>query len=193
MGQDRPTPSGSRGRSRLAVLYLLAVTVAAFAIPAWSVTAQLQWYLVPLLLGLQVVLLAARIPVLDILAIATRLRWLFFFLLVSYLLLPPDPSAGDHLVSWRPIARWPSIGLNLSGLAAAALLCLQIATVILVSASVRLTGSGTDLVDGLRAFGLPTLFVHSIDHTLALLGGPRRRGARSGSGSGVGGGGLRRE
>jgi len=193
MGQDRPTPSGSRGRSRLAVLYLLAVTVAAFAIPAWSVTAQLQWYLVPLLLGLQVVLLAARIPVLDILAIATRLRWLFFFLLVSYLLLPPDPSAGDHLVSWRPIARWPSIGLNLSGLAAAALMCLQIATVILVSASVRLTGSGTDLVDGLRAFGLPTLFVHSIDHTLALLGGTRRRGARSGSGSGVGGGGLRRE
>jgi len=49
MGQDRPMPSGSRGRSRLAVLYLLAVTVAAFAIPAWSVTAQLRWYLVPFL------------------------------------------------------------------------------------------------------------------------------------------------
>jgi hypothetical protein len=189
MNQGRQIGSRPRGRPRLAVLYLLVVTVAAFAIPAWSVTAGLRWYLVPSLLGLQVVLLvAARIPVRDILSIATRLRWLFLFLLASYLLLPPDPSSGDQLVSWQPIAGWRSVTLNLSGVAAAAMMCLQIVTVILVSAGVRLTGTGTDLVDGLRAFGLPTLFVYSIDHTLALLGGMRRRGAGGGAGGGGGGG-----
>ena len=193
MDQDRPDGSRSRGRPRLAVLYLLAVTVAAFAIPAWSATAPLQWYLVPSLLGLQVALLvAARIPVLDILAIATRLRWLFLFLLASYLLLPPDPSSLDQLVRWQPIAGWRPMTLNLSGAAAAAMMCLQIVTVILVSARVRLTGGGTDLVDGLRAFGLPVLFVYSIDHTLALLGGMRRRGAGGGGGRG-GGAGRRRD
>jgi len=35
MDQDRQTASRSRGGPRLAVLYLLAVTAAAFAIPAW--------------------------------------------------------------------------------------------------------------------------------------------------------------
>jgi hypothetical protein len=60
-----------------------------------------------------------------------------------------------------------------------------------VSAVVRLTGRGTDLVLGLRGFGLPGLFVHSIDHTLALLGGITRKGA--GGGTGTGGGRHRQE
>jgi hypothetical protein len=47
-------------------------------------------------------------------------------------------------------------------------MCLQLLTVILASTVVRRTGSGTDLVAGLRAFGLPQLFVHAFDQTLAL-------------------------
>jgi hypothetical protein len=57
-------------------------------------------------------------------------------------------------------------------------MCLQILTVLLASAVVRLTGSGRDLVEGLHAFRLPPLFVHALDHTLALLGGTRGRGGR---------------
>ena len=50
----------------------------------------------------------------------------------------------------------------------AGLMCLQIATVVLVSAVVRLTSRGTDLADGLARLGLPKLFVHAFDHTLAF-------------------------
>ena len=186
-GRDRSRESRARG----AVLYLLAVTGAAFAVPAWSVTAAAQWYLLPSLAGLQVVALAAAgVPPRDMLRMAARLRWLFVFLLVTYLLLPPDPSTNDHLISWQPVTGWRPIRLNLSGVAAAAMMCLQILIVILASAVVRVRGGGTDLVDGLRGFGLPVLFVHSIDHTLALLGGLRARGA-PGSGGGGGGGGGR--
>jgi len=70
------------------------------------------------------------------------------------------------------------------GLIHAALMCVQILTVLMASAVVRLTGSGTDLVDGLRALGLPRLFVHSLDQTLALLGG---LGRTAGGGRGNGG------
>src|SRR5260370_25739642 len=42
------------------------------------------------------------------------------------------------------------------------------------SAVVRLRGSGRDLVAGLRALRLPDLFVYSLDHTLALLGGAKK-------------------
>jgi hypothetical protein len=49
-----------------------------------------------------------------------------------------------------------------------------------------LTGSGPDLVDGLCAFGLPRLFVHSFDRTLHLLGGLRRRDADQGGSTGAG-------
>src|SRR5262249_54746541 len=64
--------------------------------------------------------------------------------------------------------------------------CLQILTVVLASAVVRLSGSGTDLVDGLRAFGLPRLFVHSFDRTLDLLGGLRRRAPDQDGSAGAG-------
>jgi hypothetical protein len=188
--RDGPPESRARRRSRLAVLYLLAVTGAAFAIPAWSVTAPARWYLLPSLAGLQIVMLAAaRVAPLDMLGMTTRLRWLFVFLLATYLLLPPDPSTGELVVNWQPVAGWRPIALNPSGAAAAAMMCLQIVTVVLASAVVRVKGGGTDLVDGLRGFGLPVLFVYSIDHTLALLGGmPARGGPGSGGGRGAGGG-----
>src|SRR5260370_19213287 len=54
------------------------------------------------------------------------------------------------------------------------------------SAVVRLRGSGRDLLDGLRAWRLPDLFVYSLDHTLELLGGAKksRRGRAEPAGQG---------
>lgn len=177
---------------RLKVLYLLAVTALAFAIPALRLTWLYRWYLVAGLLGLQVLLLLAiKVPPLDILRAAFRLRWLFAFLLVAYLFLPSEFPAEDHIVYWKAFESLPAISFNLSGLELAGMMCLQLMTVILVSAVVRLSGAGTDFIDGLRGFGLPKLFVYSIDFTLGLLGGLHRRGA--GGGGGMGGGRRRRE
>src|SRR5262249_24777041 len=144
------------------------------------------------LAGIQVViLLACRVGLRDVARLAARLKWLFAFLIGMNTLLPPEnPSANDALIDWHlPWLEWP-LSVNLSGLEKAALMCLQIVTVLLASAVVRLTGTGRDLVDGLHAFRLPPLFVHALDRTLALLEGthgrereggrPRNRAPRSG-------------
>jgi molybdate transport system ATP-binding protein len=178
-------PSRTGSFPRMKVLYLIAVTALAFAAPAWHVTASHSWYIVPGLLGLQfLILLAANVEPIEIFRSATRLKWLFIFLLGTYLLLPSDSQATDAVFLWKPLANFRAIALNVTGATTAALMCLQIMTVILVSAVVRLTGSGTDLVDGLRGFGFPKLFVYSIDYTLALLGGLRKKGSGGGDGRG---------
>src|SRR3954470_14845729 len=184
-GHHLRTAEKKSSNPRLKVLYLLVVTALAFAVPAWHVTAPMSWYFVPGLLGLQVLLLlAASVEPLEIFRSTSRLKWLFLFLLATYLLLPSDSQASDLIFHWQPLQNFRSIALNLTGLKTAALMCLQIMTVILVSAVVRLTGSGTDLVDGLRGFGFPRLFVYSIDYTLALLGGLRKKGMGTGGGGG---------
>src|SRR5262245_532254 len=66
-------------------------------------------------------------------------------------------------------------------------MCLQILTLLLASTVVRVTGSGRDLVDGLRALWLPDLFVYSLDHTLDLLGGAKKSDRGRGEGAGQGG------
>jgi molybdenum ABC transporter ATP-binding protein len=184
-GSQAPTENRSAGHPRLKVLYLLAVTALAFATPAWHVTAAHSWYIVPGLLGLQfLILLAANVEPAEIFRAATRLKWLFIFLLGTYLLLPSDSQSTDAVFLWKPLANFRAIALNVTEAKTAALMCLQIMTVILVSAVVRLTGSGTDLVEGLRGFGFPKLFVYSIDYTLALLGGLRKKGTGRGDGRG---------
>jgi hypothetical protein len=65
-----------------------------------------------------------------------------------------------------------------TGIDRAAVMCLQILTVLLASAIVRLTGRGYDLVHGLQGLGLPGLFVHSLDRTLSLLSGADTRSGR---------------
>ncbi len=58
------TLRGSENKSsypRMKVLYLLAVTALAFAVPAWHVTAPFSWYIVPGLLGLQVLFFWRRV------------------------------------------------------------------------------------------------------------------------------------
>ena len=161
----------------LKVSYLLTVTVVAFAVPALSLTEPGRWFVIPGLAGIQaVILLACRVGLRDVARVALRLKWLFVFLIGMYALLPPEnPSANDVLMDWHvPGVGW-SLSINLSGLEKAALMCLQIVTVLLASAVVRLTGTGRDLVDGLHAFRLPPLFVHALDRTLALLEGTQGR------------------
>jgi len=175
----------------LKVVYLLAVTAVVFMVPALAATRPARWFVVPALLALQVIiLLACRIGVNDVFRPVWRLKWLFLFLIGCYLLLPPEhPGAGDTILHWRvPWMGW-LLPLNLDGVERALLMCLQILTLLLASMVVRLTGSGNDLADGLRAFGLPDLFVYSLDHTLELLGGAQRSGRGGGRGRGRGQGG----
>lgn len=170
----------------LKVSYLLAVTVVAFAVPALSLTEPARWIIIPGLAGIQaIILLVCRVGLRDVTRMALRLKWLFVFLISMYALLPPEnPSANDVLAEWPvPWVGWP-LTINVSGLEKAALMCLQIVTVLLASAVVRLTGSGRDLVNGLHAFRLPPLFVHALDRTLALVEGTHGTGRGGGRGRG---------
>jgi len=173
----------------LKVLYLLAVTALAFMVPAFETTRPARWLVVPALLAIQVViLLACRIRISEIVRPAWRLKWLFLFLIGCYVLLPAEsPGAGEVVLPWRvPLLDWV-LPLHLTGLERAALMCLQILTLLLTSAVVRVTGSGSDLVDGLRALRLPDLFVYSLDKTLELLGGAKRSGRGRAEAAGQGG------
>jgi energy-coupling factor transporter transmembrane protein EcfT len=176
-------------RTRISVLkvfYLLAVAAIAFVVPAFASTRPLQWIIIPTLLAIQVlILLACRIVAFEIARPVWRLKWLFVFLLTAYAFLPAE-TKSDTLLTWRLSDGW-MFSINITGVEHAALMCIQIVTVVLASALVRLTGSGNDLVEGLHAFRLPPLFVHSLDQTLELLGSVRR----SGGGGGKGGGGGR--
>src|SRR6267154_467219 len=166
----------------LKVSYLLAVTVVVFAMPALSLTRPVRWFVIPTLRGIQVItLLVCRVGLRDTLWSASRLKWLFVFLLGMYALLPSgSPSENDVLLDWHvPGLGW-SVPIDLSGLEQAGLMCLQIVTVLLASAVVRLTGTGRDLVDGLHALRLPPLFVHALDRTLELLAGTRGGGGGRG-------------
>src|SRR5436309_11571858 len=147
-------------------------------VPAFAATRSARWLVVPALLALQVViLLACRIRITEVVRPVWRLKWLFLFLIGCYVLLPAEnPGAGDLVLPWRvPLVDW-LVPLNLTGLERAALMCMQILTLLLASTVVRVTGSGSDLVDGLRALRLPDLFVYSLDHTLELLGGAKKSG-----------------
>ncbi len=173
-----PDHGGSTTFSMLKVLYLLAVTAVAFMVPAFATTRPARWLVIPALLALQVViLLACRFPISEIVRPVWRLKWLFLFLIGCYVLLPAEsPGAGDVVLPWHiPVVDWV-LPLNLTGLERAALMCLQILTLLLASTVVRVTGSGSDLVDGLRALRLPDLFVYSLDHTLEVLGGAKKSG-----------------
>lgn len=168
--------------SVLKVLYLLVVTAVAFMVPGFAVTQPVRWFVIAALLALQViVLLACRFPSSEIARPVWRLKWFFLFLVGCYVLLPPEsPDAGDIVLRWDlPFVGW-RLPLNLTGLGRATLMCLQILTLLLALTVVRATGSGSDLVDGLRRLRLPDLFVYSLDHTLDLFGGARTSGRRRG-------------
>ena len=175
----------------LKVFYLAAVTAGIFAVPLLGVTRPIQFYLVAALLGAQVLaLLACKISFLEIFLPAWRLKWLFLFLMIAYAFLPPEsstPFAADFFSFQIPGLHWTA-SVNLTGIAQAARMCLQIITVLLATSVVRLTGESSDLSDGLQRLRLPPLFVHSLDRTLDLLAGKQRRPGRGGGGGGGGGG-----
>src|SRR6266446_4336543 len=170
----------------LKVLYLLGVTAVAFGVPALEATRPVQWFILPALMALQILtLIACRISPFQIVRPAWRLKWLFLFLIGTYALLPADKTSDAIFALRIPGIGW-SLSLNLTGVEHAGLMCLQIITVLLASTLVRLTGTGSDLVDGLHAFRLPSLFVYSLDQTLELLGGvPRTRGRGTGHRTGT--------
>lgn len=171
------------------VFYLLAVTTCVFALPSVRIFRPWRWHIVLGIAALQVLtLLLCRISAAEILRTTARLRWFFLFLLLCYGLLPGQYGAHAHR-EWRlPVTGW-AMPLNVGGLTVAALMCLQILTVVLASAVVRQTSRGTDLADGLERLGLPRLFVHSFDHTLGLLAGRPQPGSGKGGGRGAGGSG----
>jgi hypothetical protein len=173
--------------SVLKVVYLLAVTAVAFVVPALEITRPARWFVIPALLALQIViLLACHFPISQIARPIWRLKWFFLFLVGCYVLLPAE-SAGDLVWRWRIPVIERLLPLNITGLDRAALMCLQILTLLLASTLVRATGSGRDLADGLRALRLPELFVYSLDHTLELLGGVTKRGRGRGQSAVQGG------
>src|SRR5216684_1621737 len=172
----------------LKVVYLLAVTAAVFAAPVFVASPGVRLIVLGLLVLQFVILLACRVGLTDIVRPVWRLKWLFIFLIAAYSLLPgEDGSSGGAALAWHIPVLDRSIPVSLEGLARAGLMCLQIATMLLASSVVRLTGTGRDLVEGLESFHLPALFVYSLDHTLGLLGGTRRGGGGPGGG-GTGGG-----
>ena len=169
--KNRGHPFALRTIPVLKVCYLFAVTAILFAVPALPLTRPARWIVIPGLLLIQIIaLLACRVGMREIVWAAWRLKLLFAFLLGTYALLPPEaPSVDKVLMDWRiPGLGW-SLPINLSGLEVAALMCLQIVTVLLASSLVRSTGTGRDLVEGLHAFRLPPLFVLALDRTLELL------------------------
>src|SRR5260370_17415230 len=155
-------------------------------VPAFGETRPAGWFIVPALLVLQIlILLACRIRAPAVVRPVWRLKWLFLLLIGAYALLPAEgPSSLDTFLAWHiPAVEW-TLSINLTGIERAGLMCLQIITLLLASSVVRLTGTGRDLVEGLEAFRLPRLFVYSLDHTLDILGGTRRRSGRGGRGAG---------
>jgi hypothetical protein len=172
----------------LKVIYLLVVTTIVFAVPSVRVFRPWRWHIVLGIAAVQVVtLVICRVNAAEVLRATTRLKWFYAFLFLCYGLLPGE-YGGRQLLQWRlPITGW-MIRLNVGGLTVAALMCLQIVTVVLVSAVVRLTSKGPDLADGLARLGLPKLFVHAFDHTLGLLAGRPRPGRGEGRGGADGDG-----
>ncbi len=170
------------------VCYLLAVTALVFALPATGAPALAQSLVIAGLLALQaIILLVCRVELRAIVRPAWKLKWLFALLIVVYGLLPPETPCCDTRIGWPvPGLAW-TLSINLTGLQQAGLMCLQILTVLLTSMVVRETGGGRDLVDGLKAFRLPDLFVHALDQTLQTFVGARRPGHRREGGAPGGG------
>jgi hypothetical protein len=177
-----------RYRALLKVCYLLAVTALVFALPATGAPALAQWLVIAGLLALQAsVLVVCRVELRAIARPVWKLKWLFALLIVFYGLLPPETACCDTRIGWSvPGLGW-TLSINLTGLEQAGLMCLQILTVLLTSTVVRATGSGRDLVEGLKAFRLPDLFVHALDQTLNTFLGARRPGHRREGGARSGG------
>lgn len=154
------------------VFYLLAVTFAAFLLPD-----SIKATGVAVLFAMQLVVLAAcrSLRLGDLARIFDRLRILFFFLIVVNAFLP-----GPATDRYWPLA-W-GILVNLEGLFSGAVMCAQIALVVLTTHVVRTIGDERSFIDGLRSLRIAPLLAYSLDTTFALVGGSLNRGAGGGGG-----------
>ena len=154
------------------VFYLLAVTFAAFLLPD-----SIKATGVAVLFAMQLVVLAVfrSLRLGDLARIFDRLRILFFFLIVVNAFLP-----GPATDRYWPLA-W-GILVNLGGLFSGAVMCAQIALVVLTTHVVRTIGDERSFIDGLRSLRIAPLLAYSLDTTFALVGGSLNRGAGGGDG-----------
>src|SRR5260370_20063716 len=77
-----------------------------------------------------------------------RLKWLFFFLIAAYALLPAE-APSDARVAWLlPGVEW-RLSINLTGLDHAGLMCLPIIVLVLASALARPTATVRVLLDSI--------------------------------------------
>jgi hypothetical protein len=181
--------------ARLRALYLLALAVGVFLMPAW--------WMVAIAAGAQVLLwLGLGIGVRKLLR---QVRKLFLFLAViqiAYALVTNDPATDrwqTYVLTLFGLG-W-EIDVNLSGAMVGLTMVLRVLAVVLASQVIR-AGDTRAFAAGLRKLGVPRVVALSIDAVLELLGerqkgkGKRRRkrkgrGSEGGRGSGSGGGGGR--
>lgn len=164
------------------VFYLIAVTIAVLAVAAVE-TARAAWLVGGLFILQVALLLVGGVTGRELLRPLARLKWLFAILFAIYAFVPGDEER--FAADWHAVTVFGcSVWINLGGVALAAFLSVQILTILLAAAVVRLTGPRTDLVIGLRTIGLPKLFVYPLNLILAKLsgleppaGGGRRRPA----------------
>lgn len=97
---DAPGPTRSM-YAVLKVMYLLAVTAAVFAFPAFLTARSV---VVPVLLALQTLLLLwDGIPFKEVARSIWRLKWLLLVLLACYALLPGDEGSPDERWTLLPV------------------------------------------------------------------------------------------
>jgi hypothetical protein len=164
----------------LLVVYLLAITVAAFFTPtAWKP------YVVVSLIALQcVILVALRKVDRSLWRIFDRLKFLFVFLIAVNALLPGE---ADH--EYWQASDW--LAVDLTGARQGLLMCAQILLVVVTTHVVRSVGDERTFINGLRSLRVAPLLAYSLDTTLALLDGSLKKsgGGGMGRGDGTGGGG----
>jgi hypothetical protein len=167
-------------RPWLLVVYLLAITLAAFFTPdSWK----------PLVVTLLIVLQLAALAwnhKLDrsLIRILDRLKFLFLFLVAVNALLPGEATSQV----WKPTS-W--LAIDVTGARLGVLMSAQILLVVLTTHVVRTIGDERSFINGLRSLRVAPLLAYSLDTTLALLDGSLRKGDGMGRGDGSGGGGGR--
>jgi hypothetical protein len=162
---------------RLKALYLVAVAVGVFFLPAWWMVGVAALVQAALWLGMG----------LGLRALLWQLRKLTLFLailVVAYALVSLDPATDRwHTVRWLGLA----IDVNVAGLLVGVTMALRVVAVVLGSQVAR-AGDPRALAAGLGRLGVPRAAALSIDAVLALLGDERGHGHGRGGGRGTGGG-----
>ncbi|MEW6775181.1 MAG: energy-coupling factor transporter transmembrane component T [Bdellovibrionota bacterium] len=162
--------------ARLRVLYLIAIAVGVFFVPSIRGVAGI--------LAFQLVLWAVlRYPAGQVIRLATKLFWFFFFVLLSFAFFPEEGAEPRwHEVT---LAAW-SFRISLEGISEGVLMCVRVFTVILTSLLVRRSASSAEFVEGLRGLFLPRRVAYTLDTTLHLLEPEQLDGRMNEEGSGDG-------